>query len=229
MVFLRYFKVLFHDSEEDALAQLRHLFALDKDATVRASAGGGSSSNFAQQGNSSRPAIDNSADHTQSFAYASTVLYTNTKEEADRVAGFLRDRGAAAESYHAAKTPNQRTEIYERFLRNDTQIVCCTVAFGMGIDKKDVRRVVHYGSAKSLFHYIQQTGRGGRDGKNSECICLKKKRPMTKSWFLSRSRPMFMSLYVVRLTARSVFKSLCRKSDESKSKSRWNKITRSSS
>lgn len=77
--------------------------------------------------------------------------------------------GANVESYHAGKDVNQRKRIQQNFISGKTRIICATIAFGLGINKKDVRAVIHYSLPKSLENYVQEIGRAGRDGLPAFC------------------------------------------------------------
>lgn len=92
------------------------------------------------------------------------LLYVATRRDAERYAEQLRDAGRAAEAYHAGLTAKGRTAVHEAFLDGEVQIVVATNAFGMGIDKPDVRFVVHASIPGSLDAYYQEVGRAGRDG-----------------------------------------------------------------
>ena len=102
----------------------------------------------------------------------SGIVYCLSREETEEVAGELKRRGFAALAYHAGLPKQVREEVQDAFIKDRVQVVCATVAFGMEIDKPDVRFVIHYDLPKTLEGYYQETGRAGRDGQYSECILL---------------------------------------------------------
>jgi ATP-dependent DNA helicase RecQ len=102
----------------------------------------------------------------------SGIVYCASRKSADSLARNLNEDGVSAKPYHAGLTSAERTKNQEAFLRDDLRVVTATIAFGMGINKPNVRFVVHYDLPKNLESYYQETGRAGRDGLPSECVLL---------------------------------------------------------
>jgi ATP-dependent DNA helicase RecQ len=101
-----------------------------------------------------------------------SIVYCISRKETERLAARLADEGILARPYHAGLDPRQRHATQEAFARETIDVVVATVAFGMGIDRSDVRLVLHTALPKSLEAYQQETGRAGRDGLAAECVLL---------------------------------------------------------
>jgi ATP-dependent DNA helicase RecQ len=102
----------------------------------------------------------------------SGIIYCASRATAERVAESLARHGFAARPYHAGLTANERGSNQEQFLRDDTRIICATIAFGMGINKPNVRWIIHHDLPKNIEGYYQETGRAGRDGLPGDCLLL---------------------------------------------------------
>ena len=100
----------------------------------------------------------------------SSIIYCLSRRGTEELAHTLSERGVKAAAYHAGMGPELRRDTQDRFVRDEIQVVAATIAFGMGIDKPDIRLVVHYDLPKSIEGYYQETGRAGRDGLPSECV-----------------------------------------------------------
>ena len=100
------------------------------------------------------------------------IIYCTSRKEVDALAAWLTTLGTKALPYHAGLSDIQRSRNQEAFLSERADVIVATVAFGMGIDRSDVRFVVHAGSPQSLEHYQQESGRSGRDGLEAECLLI---------------------------------------------------------
>ena len=102
----------------------------------------------------------------------SGIIYCQSRKSVDALSIKLQKEGIRALPYHAGLSSDIRTENQGKFIKDDVEIIVATIAFGMGIDKPNVRYVIHCDMPKSIEGYYQETGRAGRDGLKSECILL---------------------------------------------------------
>ena len=117
------------------------------------------------------------------------LVYARTRRAAEELAALLTERGRAADVYHAGRPAAERRTVHERFTGVGDRIVCATSAFGMGIDRPDVRFVLHAQVPESLDTYYQEIGRAGRDGESAECALFYRPEDLSLGRFFSTGVP----------------------------------------
>jgi ATP-dependent DNA helicase RecQ len=123
-----------------------------------------------EQGGAKRSVRDELLRLVRARAGASGIIYCLSRKATEGTADFLRDHGVRARAYHAGMTSDERNRVQDAFRRDDLDVVVATLAFGMGIDKSNVRYVIHRDMPRSLEGYYQEVGRAGRDGEPSDCV-----------------------------------------------------------
>ncbi len=118
------------------------------------------------------------------------IIYTSSRKKAEEAAEYLNIKGIKCNYYHAGLTAPERRRVQEDFIQGQTGIIAATNAFGMGIDKSDIRLIIHFNTPGSIESYYQEIGRAGRDGKESFCYLMHDESDLTiQNFFITNSHP----------------------------------------
>ncbi len=116
--------------------------------------------------------ISNCLKETLNEKSGGAIVYCSSRRQTENLSSFLNEKGIFSQAFHAGRTEPDKRNIQDDFVMGKIPVICATNAFGMGIDKKDIRLVIHADIPGSLENYLQEAGRAGRDNKPSECILL---------------------------------------------------------
>ncbi|WP_138420236.1 DNA helicase RecQ [Aquibacillus sediminis] len=172
---------------DQVIQDIRRLLAIDEDFVVNT---GFARDNLAFHVVKGRDKQRFILDYASDRKLESGIIYTATRKQADQLYEFLQAKGFTVGNYHAGLSEQQRKQAQTAFIQDELSIMVATNAFGMGIDKSNVRYVIHYALPMNIESYYQEAGRAGRDGEPSECVLLFSGQDIQLQKFLIEQSPM---------------------------------------
>lgn len=139
-----------------------------------------------------------------------TVVFCRTRLRTEQLAAALTAQGVRADCYHAGLSRKERMSAQQRFVEGETQLLCATTAFGMGVDVPGIRRIIHEDMPDSVTDYAQQTGRAGRDGADAECILLIEPQRLIRRGYIHSREGNFLRRWLRSLEKRHALQQMLR-------------------